>query len=240
LGVKAGSWIHRTELFGPVLSLIRVENLDEAIAIQNSSDFGLTGGIHSLDPGEISQWRESVEVGNAYINRPITGAIVQRQPFGGWKRSSVGPGAKAGGPNYLTQFSNWEENNLPINASEPSPHVQELLEKFGNHERLVAAARSFAFWWKEEFSKEHDPSDLLGETNHFRYRVAPEVVTENPTSLQIIAAATVGTKIVSQSSHPLAKPLPEEGLANGRLELLHYLHEQSVSETTHRHGRIKI
>jgi RHH-type proline utilization regulon transcriptional repressor/proline dehydrogenase/delta 1-pyrroline-5-carboxylate dehydrogenase len=239
LGVKPGSWIHRSELFGPVLALIRVENLDEAIAIQNSSEFGLTGGIHSLDPGEISQWRETVEVGNAYINRPITGAIVRRQPFGGWKRSSVGPGAKAGGPNYLTQFSIWQENDLPAAGAEPAPHVQELLEEFGNHERLVAAARSFAFWWKEEFSREHDPSGLLGETNHFRYRVAPEVVASKPTNLQIIAAATVGTRIVGRSDHPLAKPLPANGLANGRLELLNYLHEQSVSETTHRHGRVK-
>lgn len=238
LGVKAGSWIHQTELFGPVLAIIRVKNLDEAIAIQNSSSFGLTGGIHSLDPGEIAQWKEFVEVGNAYINRPITGAIVHRQPFGGWKRSSVGPGAKAGGPNYLTQFSSWEEVNLPTHQADPEAHVLQLLEELGNHERLVAAARSYAYWWKEEFSKEHDPSQILGETNHFRYRIAPEIVIENPDALQIIAAATVGSKIVKHSSHPLAKPLPEKALSNGRLELLRYLHEQAVSETTHRHGRV--
>jgi RHH-type proline utilization regulon transcriptional repressor/proline dehydrogenase/delta 1-pyrroline-5-carboxylate dehydrogenase len=235
LGVKAGSWIHKTELFGPVLSLIRVEDLDEAIAIQNSSDFGLTGGIHSLDPGEISRWRESVEVGNAYINRPITGAIVRRQPFGGWKRSSVGPGAKAGGPNYLTQFSTWEESGLPKLQTEPTAEVLALA---GDDARLLAAARSFAYWWQEEFSREHDPSNLLGETNHFRYKIAPEVIAENPTDLQKIAAATVGTKIVSHSNHPLAKPLSGNAFINGRLELLHYLHEQSVSETTHRHGRV--
>jgi RHH-type transcriptional regulator, proline utilization regulon repressor / proline dehydrogenase / delta 1-pyrroline-5-carboxylate dehydrogenase len=52
-----------------------------------------------------SRWRDEVEVGNAYINRPITGAIVRRQPFGGWKRSCFGPGAKAGGPNYVAQFN---------------------------------------------------------------------------------------------------------------------------------------
>ena len=239
LGVKAGSWIHKTELFGPVLALIRVENLDEAITIQNSSDFGLTGGIHSLDPEEISQWRESVEVGNAYINRPITGAIVRRQPFGGWKRSSVGPGAKAGGPNYLTQFSSWEETGLPELRSEPNEDVKKLLSKFDNDKRLTAAAMSYAYWWEKEFSVAHDPSQLLGETNHFRYKVAPEVVIENPSELQILAAATVGTRIVSVSRHPLARPLPKQALLNGRLELLHYLHEQSVSETTHRHGRVE-
>ena len=69
--------------------------------------FGLTGGIQSLDPAEVDEWIARVEVGNAYVNRSITGAIVQRQPFGGWKRSSVGPGAKAGGPNYVRQLGRW-------------------------------------------------------------------------------------------------------------------------------------
>ena len=236
LGVKSGSWIHQTELFGPVLALIRVENLYEAIAIQNSSDFGLTGGIHSLDPQEIKTWRESVEVGNAYINRAITGAIVRRQPFGGWKRSSVGPGAKAGGPNYLTQFATWEETALPKLQAEPCPAALALA---GDDPRLLAAARSYAYWWNEEFSKEHDPSALLGETNHFRYKVAPEVVVDEAHPLHIIAAATVGCRLVSHSDLPLAKRATTTPLANGRLELLHYLHEQSISETTHRHGRVE-
>lgn len=235
LGVQAGSWIHQTELFGPVLALIRVENLSEAIAIQNSSDFGLTGGIHSLDPQEISTWRESAQVGNAYINRPITGAIVRRQPFGGWKRSSVGPGAKAGGPNYLTQFSNWEDKGTPQQQSQAKPEVLALA---GDDPQLLAAAKSYAYWWQEEFSKKHDPSKLLGESNNFCYRVAPEVICAHPSPLQKIAAATVGTTIVSSSQHPLAKTLPLKSLSNGRLELLHYLNEQSISETTHRHGRI--
>jgi RHH-type proline utilization regulon transcriptional repressor/proline dehydrogenase/delta 1-pyrroline-5-carboxylate dehydrogenase len=235
LGVKCRSWIHRTELFGPVLSLICVKDLDEAIAIQNASDFGLTGGIHSLDSEEISKWRESVEVGNAYINRPITGAIVRRQPFGGWKRSSVGPGAKAGGPNYLTQFSTWKETGLPQHQAEPS---SEILALAGNDSRLIAAAKSYAYWWENEFSVEHDPSNILGESNHFRYKVAPEVIIANPSKLHQIAAATVGAKIVSSSESTLAKPHPGEALLNGRLELLHYFHEQSVSETTHRHGRV--
>src|SRR5690606_26764578 len=107
LGVAPESWYRRTECFGPVLGLVRAENLDHAIRIQNDSQFGLTGGIHSLDPAELAEWKKRVEVGNAYVNRPITGAIVQRQPFGGWKRSCFGPGAKAGGPNYVVQFATW-------------------------------------------------------------------------------------------------------------------------------------
>lgn len=160
---------------------------------------------------------------------------MRRQPFGGWKRSSVGPGAKAGGPNYLTQFSRWNETSLPQRQAEPSP---EALALAGDDPRLLAAARSYAYWWREEFSQEHDPSNLLGESNHFRYKVAPEVVITDPHPLQHIAAATVGIHIVSRSKDPLAKVIESPPLANGRLELLNYLHEQGISETTHRHGRV--
>ncbi|MEZ5299559.1 MAG: aldehyde dehydrogenase family protein [Verrucomicrobiales bacterium] len=95
LGVRPGSWFHQTECFRPVLGLIRARDLGEAVRIQNDVPFGLTAGFHSLDESEIDAWRERVEAGNAYINRGITGAIVRRQPFGGWKRSSVEAGAKA-------------------------------------------------------------------------------------------------------------------------------------------------
>ena len=71
--------------------------------------FGLTGGIHSLDDAEVERWLDAVQVGNAYVNRHITGAIVQRQSFGGWKQSVVGPGAKAGGPNYVAQLGRWAD-----------------------------------------------------------------------------------------------------------------------------------
>ena len=107
VGVRPGSSFHRVEVFGPVLGLIAVDDLDEAIKVQNAVDYGLTGGIHSLDPHEVEQWLDDVEVGNAYVNRGTTGAVVQRQPFGGWKRSSVGVGAKTGGPDYLLQLGTW-------------------------------------------------------------------------------------------------------------------------------------
>ena len=100
-GVRPGSEFHLTEYFGPVLGIIEARTLDEALELQNAVDYGLTAGLHSLDAGEIAHWLDRVEAGNLYVNRGTTGAIVQRQPFGGWKRSVVGPGAKAGGPNYL-------------------------------------------------------------------------------------------------------------------------------------------
>ena len=106
-GVKPGSFFHLTECFGPVLGLMSADSLEEAVELQNATDYGLTAGIHSLDADEILRWVDTVQAGNLYVNRGITGAIVQRQPFGGWKRSSVGLGAKAGGPNYRPAPGSW-------------------------------------------------------------------------------------------------------------------------------------
>ncbi|MEO5912671.1 MAG: bifunctional proline dehydrogenase/L-glutamate gamma-semialdehyde dehydrogenase [Luteolibacter sp.] len=171
LGVTQGSWFHRTECFGPVLGLMRADDLEHAIEIQNASDFGLTGGIHSLDPAEIAIWRERVEVGNAYINRAITGAIVQRQPFGGWKRSCFGTGAKAGGPNYAAQFGSWSSEGSPSHRlGGKNRLLGELIKAGGDADVLTAAAESDAYWMASVFSKEHDPSGLKCESNIFRYR----------------------------------------------------------------------
>ena len=97
-GVRPGSWAHMTEWFGPVLGVMRAETLEEALAWQNAVPYGLTAGLSSLDPKEHQRWAEACEAGNLYINRVTTGAVVGRQPFGGWKRSILGPTAKAGRP----------------------------------------------------------------------------------------------------------------------------------------------
>src|SRR5499433_1476502 len=83
LGVRRGSFFHRTECFGPVLGLMRAGDLDEAIDLANDTPFGLTSGIQSLDDREVGHWLDRVEAGNLYVNRHTTGAIVSRQPFGG-------------------------------------------------------------------------------------------------------------------------------------------------------------
>jgi RHH-type proline utilization regulon transcriptional repressor/proline dehydrogenase/delta 1-pyrroline-5-carboxylate dehydrogenase len=154
LGVKPGSFYHQTECFGPVLGLIRAKDLPEAIDIVNDSLFGLTSGLQSLDDREIALWRERIEVGNAYINRGITGAIVQRQPFGGWKRSVFGSGAKAGGPNYVLSLGTWRD----AVALDDWPAA------------LAQSETSYRREWAAHFSREHDPSQVLGESNVFRYR----------------------------------------------------------------------
>ena len=207
IGVKPGSWFHKTECFGPVLGVIRADNLEHAIAIQNDSDYGLTGGIQSLDEREIAIWREKVQIGNAYINRSITGAIVRRQPFGGWKKSSIGPGAKAGGPNYLTLLTSWKEAALPLQLcttnSEIGAIVEKLCEVLPDHsKRIRSAAGSLTKWWNEEFGVEHDPSAVYGESNVFRYipekkilyRVSDED-SDSDMAIAMIAARIAGVHL---------------------------------------------
>ncbi len=101
-GVKPNTRIAREEIFGPVLSVIKVRDLDEAIEVANGTDYALTGGFFSRSPANIERVKAQLEAGNVYINRPCTGAIVGRHPFGGFKMS--GGGTKAGGEDYLLNF----------------------------------------------------------------------------------------------------------------------------------------
>ena len=153
-GVSAGSEFHQTEYFGPVLGLMRAADLADAVRLQNDVPYGLTGGIHSLDPDEVGYWLDQVQVGNAYVNRHITGAIVRRQPFGGWKRSSVGPGAKAGGPDYVLQLGTWADASGSSNDAQASD----------------------AYWWRAHYGAAHDPTGLFCEENTLRYLPRPQVV----------------------------------------------------------------
>jgi RHH-type transcriptional regulator, proline utilization regulon repressor / proline dehydrogenase / delta 1-pyrroline-5-carboxylate dehydrogenase len=100
--VDPQSRIAQEEIFGPVLAVIKAADFDDALAIANQSLFALTGGVFSRSPAHIEKARREFRVGNLYINRSITGAVVERQPFGGLKLSGIG--SKAGGPDYLLQF----------------------------------------------------------------------------------------------------------------------------------------
>ena len=84
------------------MALFRARDFDEALELANASPYRLTGGVYSRDPAHLEAARRSFRVGNLYINRPITGALVGRQPFGGFGMSGVG--SKAGGPDSLLQF----------------------------------------------------------------------------------------------------------------------------------------
>ncbi len=100
--VPPAAAIAREEIFGPVLAVLRARDLDDALALANDGEYALTGGLYSRHPGHIARVKRDFAVGNLYINRKITGAIVARQPFGGFRLS--GTGTKAGGPDYLLHF----------------------------------------------------------------------------------------------------------------------------------------
>ena len=177
VNVVPNSTSHLTEYFGPILSIMIAPNLEAAIALQNSVDYGLTTGIHSLDAVEIEKWLAKIQAGNLYVNRGITGAIVQRQPFGGWKRSSVGPSTKAGGPNYILSLTNWKSSRSTASAEIRNKSVNELLAiaqltDFSDPEMesLVRAAKSDQAALTETFSNATDPSNLDSERNVLRYR----------------------------------------------------------------------
>ncbi|MFB4350518.1 bifunctional proline dehydrogenase/L-glutamate gamma-semialdehyde dehydrogenase [Microbacterium sp. CR_7] len=202
IGVAPGSTTHLTEFFGPVLGIMRAKDLDEAIRLQNAVDYGLTAGIHSLDSDEVATWIDRVEAGNLYVNRGITGAIVQRQPFGGWKRSAVGAGAKAGGPNYLFGLGDWAPAELPAAAAgaATTPVVESVLSAAAADldaveiEWLHRAAAADERAWTSEFGVTSDKSGLGVERNVFRYRpVEVDVrIAEGATladGIRVIAAA---------------------------------------------------
>ena len=146
IGVQPGSWTHLTEWFGPVLGVMRAPDLDTAIAWQNAVEYGLTAGIHALDVGECETWIERIQAGNAYVNRGTTGAVVNRQPFGGWKKSAVGPTAKAGGENYVACLRDWAPGETALTNDD------------------VQA------WWDSIGSAARDLTGLTVERNLIRYR----------------------------------------------------------------------
>jgi len=100
--VRPGGRLATEEIFGPVLSVFRVGSFDEALALANDTEFALTAGLVSRSPAHIRHAATELRAGNVYVNRSITGAVVGRQPFGGYGLSGVG--SKAGGPDYLFQF----------------------------------------------------------------------------------------------------------------------------------------
>jgi RHH-type proline utilization regulon transcriptional repressor/proline dehydrogenase/delta 1-pyrroline-5-carboxylate dehydrogenase len=187
--VQPGSFTHMTELFGPVLGVMKAKNLGEAIELVNQTGYGLTSGLESLDDREQASWRDQIRAGNLYINRATTGAIVQRQPFGGMGKSAFGPGIKAGGPNYVAQLITFQATASPEGSSSVANRVlaelvealsapdEFMLERIGAAEReaICEAIRSYDLNYTREFSQEHDPSKLIGQDNIFRYLPVSEI-----------------------------------------------------------------
>jgi RHH-type proline utilization regulon transcriptional repressor/proline dehydrogenase/delta 1-pyrroline-5-carboxylate dehydrogenase len=300
-GVKPGSYTFENELFAPLLAVVCNDNLEHGIQLVNNSEYGLTSGLQSLDENEQARWRSSIEAGNLYINRGITGAIVNRQPFGGMKRSAFGGGIKAGGRNYVSWFVQINETEKAIKKGlhyfTEFKSFDALLVK-EQKDRFLSAVESYFRNMKEEFSQQKDIYNLVGEENIFRYlplknmlfRVLPN--DELCEIFMIVAAAKIcKTKLtlsidsgdpkietisncidnecniilqtedefidsmenferirtctanLSTSVYKKAATLGKyiataKPLVEGRLELLHYLKEQSVTFEYHRYGSI--
>lgn len=191
--VLPGSFCHTTELFGPVLSVMSVSNVEQALQLVRQTPYGLTTGVQSLDPDECADYAERVDAGNVYINHPITGAIVGRQPFGGRNASGFGPGAKAGGPNYVAQFcrigarrqriqapslSRGPRRDVDASVSWVAPsqalidQVCSIAEALSEAERDTFRTRlhNYRKVQELEFSRMHPQDDIEGVHNLFRYQ----------------------------------------------------------------------
>ncbi|MHB1035951.1 MAG: proline dehydrogenase family protein [Pirellulales bacterium] len=232
-GVRPGGYTHGTEFFGPILGVMRFTKLAAAVAMVNQTGYGLTSGLESLDDREWEYWKEHIHAGNLYINRVTTGAVVLRQPFGGFGKSAFGPGMKAGGPNYVAQFM--ELADSPASPTEdilPKPSLADLCEqlrlraaelgKDGDRQaaRICAAAGSYERACREEFGVEHDPFRLVGQDNLRRYLPVGDVrVRVHPQDTafdlfaRVCAAHSVGSRAVvsvpPQFTSPALKVLEE-------------------------------
>ncbi|WP_062202281.1 proline dehydrogenase family protein [Demequina salsinemoris] len=209
-GTRPGSFFHKTEVFGPVLSIIAVADLDDAIRVQNAVDYGLTAGIHSLDPREVEHWLDRVEAGNVYVNRGITGAIVQRQPFGGWKRSVVGPTFKAGGPHYLSALVDWERTEI-ADAEPASPRLKAFLDRAQAPAWVRAAVAADEKAWEAQYGAALDRSGLACEVDALRYVPAEVDIRwdgQAPTDDLIRACAA---HFVTRGEGVVSAPIPLPG-----------------------------
>lgn len=182
-GVRPGSFMHRTELFGPVLGVMCAEDLNHALSLVNATGYGLTSGIESLDQREQAAWKAQIQAGNLYINRGTTGAITLRQPFGGMGKSALGPGLKAGGPDYVAQFMDFEDLHYPnVGVMQKESELLKLADawqlkvRWGKMPKFqedilkaASAVRSYLFHMEAHFSKELDYFHLRGQDNILRY-----------------------------------------------------------------------
>ena len=171
-----------------MLGVMCYRNLNEAIDLVNATGFGLTSGLESLDDREQMIWRSRIRAGNLYLNRPTTGAIVLRQPFGGMGKSAFGPGIKAGGPNYIVPLMEFHGKASPLTPSAKpilaslrtmwdSLHQPNLRDRLASEtglvdsqwQELLSSLCSYDVWAREEFLGEHDHFRLIGQDNVRRY-----------------------------------------------------------------------
>ena len=263
-GVRSGSWSHQHEWFGPVLGVMVAPDFATAIRWQNRTDYGLTAGLQSLDEAECEQWMDQVQAGNLYINRGVTGAIVNRQPFGGWRRSSVGPTAKAGGHHYVNSLRRWETLTDPESAIELArtwwrTTGSQSIDRAGldvekNYQRYRRHPMSIAVRIDESFDESqrsvieaivHEAGVRVAYSACEPVRAAADAVIESPGDLVARADAISRVRWLSREDRPtvalLAKGVSVDARTlaqRGDVEIARWLLEQSVSITHHRYGNV--
>jgi RHH-type transcriptional regulator, proline utilization regulon repressor / proline dehydrogenase / delta 1-pyrroline-5-carboxylate dehydrogenase len=307
-GTLKGDFCHMHELFGPVLSVMCADDLKEAVDIVNSTGYGLTSGLESLDEREQKFFQNALHAGNLYINRVTTGAIVRRQSFGGMGKSAIGSGKKAGGFNYVSQFMeiSFESSNvLTSYLDRLHPLFEEENRIAASLEKMQKVVMEFQYWLDTEFNKEHDYSNIRGESNIIRYLPVKSVLfrfVEEESLFEMLVsiaiAKIIGAKVhlslpkeykssaldylqekrsvllddddtlVLEDESTLAESIKsvqrvrflrpwhispslyaalakdalyiarEPFVAHGRIELMHYFIEQSISNSYHRYGNL--
>ena len=278
IGTKPGNKAHLTEFFGPSLAIMKINNLEEGIKLANLTNYGLTSALESLNEEEQIIWKSKIKAGNLYINRPTTGAIVGRQPFGGMNKSSFGTGIKAGGINYIYQFLHFQN----VNPNNKINNYSEIFSKY--------------------FSKEIDYTNIPGQSNINRFlkidniairaanssnikdikniitaaklcvtnvylsleneRVLEELTSDGDIAKYVKIEVESKERFINKASNfkririvpsnedlsAIYKEATKTGIPiindsviyNGRVELLNYLQEQSISNNYHRFGHIPL
>jgi RHH-type proline utilization regulon transcriptional repressor/proline dehydrogenase/delta 1-pyrroline-5-carboxylate dehydrogenase len=220
IGTRKGDRSHVTEFFGPVLTIMKIDSLKEGIDLANSTGYGLTSALESLNEEEQNLWKNSLQAGNLYINRSTTGAIVERQPFGGMNKSAFGIGTKAGGLNYIYQFFNFAneaKNTAQANVdfvNEDLAEVARDLEKNDKYDVLVAL-KNYGESYNNFFSKEIDYQKIPGQSNICRFLQLPNIAVRADESselkdviLAILAAKLCAKKVfVSVESDKVSEEL---------------------------------
>ena len=174
-GTQIDSFTKTHELYGPILSVMQANDLDEAIKIANTSKYALSSSLHSLDNRCHAKWLNNIQGGNYYINTKNINAKIRRQPFGGYKDSSFGPGYKSGGQNYILNFVNPVQVDNPKGKLPVNDWVNSLTSFLENmdlsYEQLgiwYASVANYAYYWKK-FEQEVDHCKILGQDNIQHY-----------------------------------------------------------------------
>lgn len=221
-GVRATADLARTAVPAPVLDVVRVETLDEAIALQHSVDGGSVAALHSLDPDEVATWSDRTRAGVLVVDRPTTGARPGRQPVGGWRGTAVGPTVHRGGPLAVIGADRWDPTRR-------QPHRNIQLQGLGNRvtavieaaraglsfeefDRVRAGAESDAAARASLYGRSRDTADLVVERNVIRFRPQSVVVRQSSgvgagELVRVLVAATAARAHVLLST---ARPLPAE------------------------------